>query len=75
MRMATTVRVTESTRARAASIASASGTTIGAVIDRALDTYEEKLFWMQTQQALTQRGDVAEDPAWELSVRDGLDSE
>jgi len=45
------------------------------VIDHALDTYEDKLFWMQTQQALTERGDVGDDPASEPSVRDGLDRE
>lgn len=73
--MATTVRVTESTRARAASIASASGMTIGGVIEHALDAYEDKLFWMQTQQALTEREDIADDPAWDRSARDGLDRE
>lgn len=71
--MATTVRVNESTRARAASIAATSGSTIGAVIDRALDAYEDKLFWTRTQRALAEQEDVADDPAWDQSVRDGLE--
>lgn len=73
--MATTVRVRESTRARAASIAASTGETIGEVVDRALDAYEESLFWRQTHAALADRNSTAADPAWEHTVRDGLDDE
>lgn len=72
--MATTVRVSESTRARAAAIATASGESIGEVVDKALDAYEDAEFWRQTREALSHHPDaLAEDPAWEHSVRDGLD--
>ena len=72
--MATTVRVSESTRARAAALATAHGSSIGELVDRALDAYEEAEFWRQTQQALVRHsGALDEDPAWEHSVRDGLE--
>ncbi len=72
--MATTVRVSESTRARAASIATASGKTIGEVVDEALDAYERAEFWQRTRAALERHpGALAQDPAWERSTRDGLD--
>ncbi len=45
------------------------------MIDRALDAYEAKLFWTQTQRVLAEREDVADDPAWDQSVRDGLERE
>ena len=74
--MATTLRVTEATRARAAAIASATGATIGEVVEKALDAYEEAEFWRRTRDALTRYPDaLASDPAWERSVRDGLDRE
>jgi len=72
--MATTLRVTESTRARAAAIAARRGTTIGAVVDEALDAYEKAEFWRQTREALARHpAALAEDQAWERSARDGLD--
>jgi predicted transcriptional regulator len=72
--MATTVRVSEATRARAAALAAADGSSIGDVVDRALDAYEEAEFWRQTQQALIRHADALdEDPAWERSLRDGLE--
>ena len=43
------------------------------MIDRALDAYEDKLFWTQTQLALAEQEDVADVPAWDQSVRDGLE--
>jgi hypothetical protein len=74
--MATTLRVTETTRARAAAIAAATGTTIGEVVERALDAYEESAFWRRTREALARHADaLVADPAWERSVRDGLDRE
>lgn len=72
--MATTVRVSESTRARAAAIATASGQSIGEIVEKALDAYEDAEFWRQTREALDRHPDsLAEDPAWERTVRDGLD--
>lgn len=73
--MTTSVRVSDATRARAASLAAASGRSIGEVVEQALDAYERALFWKQTRQALAT---VVEDPdqdaaAWERTVRDGLD--
>ena len=74
--MATTVRVAEATRARAAAIASATGATIGEVVAKALDAYEEAEFWRQTRDALARHPEaLTTDPAWERSVRDGLDRE
>ena len=72
--MATTVRVSETTRARAAALAALAGSSIGDVVDKALDAYEEAAFWRQTHQALAAHPDALdEDPAWDRSVRDGLD--
>ena len=70
--MATTVRVSETTRRRAASMAKDAGTTIGELVDRALDTYESKQFWSQTQAALAAR-DVPDTDGWDAVDRDGLD--
>ena len=72
--MATTLRVSEATRARAAAIAVASHQSIGEVVEKALDAYEAAEFWRQTRDALLHHVDaLAEDAAWERSVRDGLD--
>lgn len=72
--MATTLRVTEATRARAAAIAADERTSIGEIVEKALDAYERAAFWRQTRAALSAHPDaLAEDTAWERSVRDGLD--
>lgn len=72
--MATTVRVSEATRARAAALASAKGRSIGELVDQALDAYEEAEFWRQTQEALIRNANALdEDPAWERTLRDGLE--
>ena len=74
--MATTVRVSETTRARAAALAADGGVSIGEVVDQALDAYETVRFWRQTHEALARHPDaLAADPAWERSVHDGLDHE
>ncbi len=74
--MATTVLVSEATRARAAALASQRGTSIGEVVDDALDAYEKAEFWRKTQDALARQPvERDEDPAWERSVADGLDRE
>ncbi len=72
--MATTLRVSDSTRERAASLAKDAGTTIGELVDRALDTYESKEFWSQTQSALAARRGNESD-GWDAVDRDGLDHE
>ena len=74
--MATTVRVSEATRARAAALAASRGRSIGEVVDEALEALETADFWRKTQEAL-RRHPVAldEDPVWEQSVADGLDRE
>jgi hypothetical protein len=72
--MTTTLRVSESTRAHAAALAARTGTSIGDLVERALDAYETAEFWRQTRDALTSHdGALDPDPAWEMSVRDGLD--
>jgi predicted transcriptional regulator len=74
-RMATTVRVAESTRARAAAIAAKTGATIGDVVEQALDAYETAEFWRRTRQALREAPRDPDEAAWERSVRDGIDRE
>lgn len=55
-------------------MAAATGASIGEVVEKALDAYEEAEFWRQTREALARHPDaLAADPAWERSVRDGLD--
>ena len=74
--MATSVRVDEKTRARAAQLAAVSGSTIGEVVDRALEAYETALFWEETRQALQAAGGHVEDEddwLWERTLRDGLE--
>ena len=70
------MRVSESTRARAAAIAARRGSSIGDVVDDALDAYERAEFWRQTQEALARHpASLVEDGAWDRSLRDGLDRE
>lgn len=74
--MATTVRVSEATRARAASLAAARGSSIGAVVDDALEALERAEFWQQTQYALADDPDAGTpDPVWERAAHDGLNRE
>ena len=73
--MSTTVRVTESTRARAASLAAQTGVSIGEVVDQALTAYETSLFWAQTHEALARHREQVDDELWDRTVRDGLDRE
>jgi hypothetical protein len=70
--MSTTVRVTESTRARAASLAAQMGVSIGEVVDKALTAYETGLFWAETHEALARHREQIDDEAWDHTVRDGL---
>ena len=69
--VATTLRVTDDTRARAAAIAQATGISIGEVVARALDAYERSEFWAQTRSALAEQG--PDDERWDRTVRDGLE--
>ena len=72
--MATSLRVTESTRAHAAAIAAAEGASIGAVVEKALQAYETAEFWRQTRHALAAHPDaLTDDVAWAQAARDGLD--
>lgn len=74
--MATTVRVSEATRARAAALAASRGRSIGEVVEEALEALETAEFWRKTQEALRRYPvELDEDPVWELSVADGLDRE
>ncbi len=74
--MATTLRVTEETRARAATLAQAAGRSIGEIVDKAFDAYEDAEFWQATRKALAAHPEaLTEDPAWERGVRDDLDRE
>lgn len=73
--MATTVRVSEDTRARAAALASDAGTSIGEVVDRALQAYERAEFWRQTREALREMGPEPDDDLWDRTVADGLDDD
>ncbi len=72
--MATTVRVSETTRSHAAAIAATTGTSIGEVVARALDAYEQAAFWDQTERALAARTSE-EDDGWDTTIRDGLADE
>ena len=73
--MAATLRVAEATRARAVAIAASNGITIGEVVEKALDAYEEAEFWRRTREALASHADaLVLDPGWERAVRDGLES-
>jgi hypothetical protein len=72
--MATTLRVSESTRQHAADLARRTGVSIGELVDKALAAYETAEFWEQTQRALAKHADaLASDGAWDHSVRDNLD--
>jgi hypothetical protein len=71
--MSTTVRVTEATRARAASLAAQTGMSIGQVVDQALTAYETGLFWAETHEALARHCEQIDDEVWDHTVRDGLD--
>ena len=74
--MATTVRVAEATRGRAAALAASRGTSISEVVDVVLDVLEMADFWRKTQEALGRHPvELDEDPMSELSVADGLDRE
>jgi predicted transcriptional regulator len=74
--MATTVRVSEATRARAAALAARRGRSIGEIVDEALEALETAEFWRKTQEALSRHPvELDEDSVWELSVADGLDRE
>jgi hypothetical protein len=73
--MSTTVRVTESTRARAASLAAQKGVSIGEVVDQALTAYETGLFWAETHEELARHRVQIDDESWDRTVRDGLDLE
>jgi hypothetical protein len=70
--MATTLRVKEATRARAAAIAARTGRSIGDVVDQALDAYEIADFWRRTRRALAQPNSDS-DPVWDGAIRDNLD--
>ena len=70
--MATTLRVSETTRAHAAALAARSGKSIGQVVAEALDALETAEFWRATREAL-QRPPHEEDAAWDRTVRDGLE--
>ncbi|HTW19598.1 MAG TPA: hypothetical protein VME70_05200 [Mycobacteriales bacterium] len=72
--MTTTVRVSEQTRARAAALAAERGSSIGDVVDAALEALEKEEFWRQTRQALAAHAEAGEaDPLWERTAADGLD--
>ena len=53
--VATTVRVSEETRARAAALAADRGSSIGEVVTEALEALEKADFWRKTQEALRRR--------------------
>lgn len=72
--VATTVRVSEETRARAAALAAQRGSSIGEVVDEALEALETAEFWRKTREALARHPQaLEEDPVWERTLRDGLD--
>jgi len=72
--MATTMRVSEATRARAAALAAERGSSIGAVVEEALEALERAEFWRKTQEALARYPQALnEDPAWDNALRDDLD--
>jgi hypothetical protein len=54
-------------------IAARRGSSIGEVVDDALDAYETAEFWRQTQEALAKHPDSTRDEGWERTTRDGLE--
>jgi len=74
--VATTVRVSEATRARAAALASERDRSIGQIVEEALDALEAAEFWRKTREALAAHPQALEvDPAWDGTLRDDLDRE
>lgn len=73
--MSTTLRVSDSTRRRASELAATTGTTIGELVDRALDEYEQARFWAQAREVLaTEPGVELEDhDVFDRALRDNLD--
>ena len=70
--MATTLRVSEATRAHAAALAARSGKSIGEVVADALDAFETAEFWRRTHAALREQP-REDDPAWDRTIRDNLE--
>lgn len=73
--MATTIKVSEPTRDRIKVIGADTGQTADEVVARALDEYERALFWQEYRAAAQSQPDeesVADDRAWEATLRDGL---
>lgn len=67
------MRVSEATRARAAALAAERGSSIGEVVDAALEVLEKEEFWRQTRDALAKHPvELDVDDAWERSTADGL---
>ncbi|MBA3524387.1 MAG: hypothetical protein H0T85_07535 [Geodermatophilaceae bacterium] len=63
----------ETTRARTARLAAASGVSIGELVDWALDAYETRVFWEQAQAALARLPVDPEDVLGDRTAADGLD--
>lgn len=71
---ATSIRVDEAVRERAASLAVEHGVSIGHIVAVALDAYETASFWQQAREALAKHRDaLTSDPAWERATGDSLD--
>ncbi|MGH3929500.1 MAG: hypothetical protein ACRDTF_05930 [Pseudonocardiaceae bacterium] len=79
--MSTTIRVTETTRRRAADLAAHTGRQMQAIVEEALIAYERSLFWDSFEDGYRR---LAEDPeAWqalqaerrgeEPALRDGIE--
>lgn len=61
---------------RAAALAAERGSTIGEVVDAALDAYETAEFWRRTREALKAHAEAGTaDEAWERTAADGLTDE
>lgn len=78
-----TVRINESTHATLRSLAAEAGETMQAVLDKAVEEYQRRLFWDQVEaaagdlrrDAAAWKEELAERRAWEATLSDGLEAE
>ncbi|MGH3914881.1 MAG: hypothetical protein ACRDTC_15955 [Pseudonocardiaceae bacterium] len=71
--MSTTIRVTETTRRRAADLAAQTGRQMQAIVEEALIAYERSLFWDSFEDGYRR---LAEDPeAWQALQAERRDEE
>lgn len=68
------LRVSTAVRDRAAALAAQEGVTLGDLVGRALEAYENEVFWRRTRAALLADPEP-DDDLWESTLSDGLDDD